>query len=63
MAIDETLARPVAVLTFAPGFPRLREVVTAARAASPRICDIGMPISRHSSVMKSSAFARIASAI
>jgi hypothetical protein len=33
MAIDETLARPVAVLTFAPGFPRLREVVTAARAA------------------------------
>jgi hypothetical protein len=34
MAIDETLARPVAVLTFAPGFPRLREVVTAARAAS-----------------------------
>jgi hypothetical protein len=33
-AIDETLARPVAVLTFAPGFPRLREVVTAARAAS-----------------------------
>jgi hypothetical protein len=34
MAIDETLARPVAVLTFAPGFPRIREVVTAARAAS-----------------------------
>src|SRR5260370_30798481 len=34
-AIDETLARPVTVLTFAPGFPRLREVVTAARAASP----------------------------
>lgn len=33
-AIDETLARPVAVLTFAPGFPRIREVVTAARAAS-----------------------------
>ena len=33
-AIDETLARPVAVLTFAPGFPRVREVVTAARAAS-----------------------------
>lgn len=33
-AIDETLARPVTVLTFAPGFPRLREVVTAARAAS-----------------------------
>jgi hypothetical protein len=34
MAIDEILARPVAVLTFAPGFPRIREVVTAARAAS-----------------------------
>jgi len=34
MAIDETLARPVTVLTFAPGFPRIREVVTAARAAS-----------------------------
>lgn len=33
-AIDETLARPVAVLTFAPGFPRIQEVVTAARAAS-----------------------------
>ncbi len=33
-AIDETLARPVTVLTFAPGFPRIREVVTAARAAS-----------------------------
>ncbi len=33
-AIDETLARPVGVLTFAPGFPRIREVVTAARAAS-----------------------------
>jgi serine/threonine protein kinase len=33
-AIDETLARPVTVLTFAPGFPQLREVVTAARAAS-----------------------------
>ena len=33
-AIDETLARAVGVLTFAPGFPRLREVVTAARAAS-----------------------------
>jgi hypothetical protein len=33
-AIDETLARAVAVLTFAPGFPRIREVVTAARAAS-----------------------------
>ncbi len=33
-AIDETLARPVAVLTFAPGFPRISEVLTAARAAS-----------------------------
>jgi hypothetical protein len=33
-AIDETLARAVSVLTFAPGFPRLHEVVTAARAAS-----------------------------
>jgi hypothetical protein len=33
-AIDETLARPVAVLTFAPGFPRIGEVLTAARAAS-----------------------------
>jgi hypothetical protein len=33
-AIDETLARPVAVLTFAPGFPRVFHVVTAARAAS-----------------------------
>jgi serine/threonine protein kinase len=33
-AIDETLARPVSVLTFAPGFPRIQEVVTAARAAS-----------------------------
>jgi serine/threonine protein kinase len=33
-AIDETLARPVSVLTFAPGFPRVGQVVTAARAAS-----------------------------
>lgn len=33
-AIDETLARAVTVLTFAPGYPRVREVVTAARAAS-----------------------------
>src|SRR5579875_833764 len=33
-AIDETLARPVTVLTFAPDFPRVAEVVTAARAAS-----------------------------
>lgn len=33
-AVDETLARPVAVRTFEPGFPRVREVVMAARAAS-----------------------------
>jgi hypothetical protein len=33
-ATDETLARPVTVLTFAPGFPRVTETVTAARAAS-----------------------------
>jgi serine/threonine protein kinase len=33
-AIDETLARPVTVLTFARDFPRVTEVVTAARAAS-----------------------------
>jgi hypothetical protein len=33
-AIDETLARPVTVLTFARGFPRIADVVTAARAAS-----------------------------
>ncbi|HEY2304712.1 MAG TPA: serine/threonine protein kinase [Streptosporangiaceae bacterium] len=33
-AIDETLARPVTVLTFASGFPRITDVVTAARAAS-----------------------------
>src|SRR5256885_6482281 len=33
-AIDETLARAVTVLTFAPGFPRINEVVTAARTAS-----------------------------
>jgi serine/threonine protein kinase len=33
-AIDETLARPVTVITFAPGFPRLHEVVGAARSAS-----------------------------
>jgi len=33
-AIDEILARPVAVLTFAPGYPRIQEVLTAARAAS-----------------------------
>ncbi|SEN08058.1 protein kinase family protein [Nonomuraea pusilla] len=43
-AIDEILARPVAVLTFAPGFPRVHEVVTAARAASrlndPRLTQV-----------------------
>lgn len=33
-AIDETLARPVTALTFAPGWPRIREVVTAALALS-----------------------------
>src|SRR6516165_10445193 len=33
-ATDETLARPVTVLTFATGFPRVAEAVTAARAAS-----------------------------
>jgi hypothetical protein len=33
-ATDETLARPVTVLTFALGFSRLAEAVTAARAAS-----------------------------
>jgi len=33
-AIDETLARSVTVLTFAPGFGRVGEVVSAARAAS-----------------------------
>jgi hypothetical protein len=33
-ATDETLARSVTVLTFAPGFPRVAETVTAARAAS-----------------------------
>jgi hypothetical protein len=33
-ATDETLARAVTVLTFAPDFPRVPEVVTAARAAS-----------------------------
>jgi hypothetical protein len=32
-AMDETLARLVSVLTFAQGFPRVAEVVTAARAA------------------------------
>lgn len=33
-ATDETLARPVMVLTFASDFPRIPEVVMAARAAS-----------------------------
>src|SRR5271157_5955240 len=33
-ATDETLARSVTVLTFAAGFPRVAETVTAARAAS-----------------------------
>ncbi|MGH3192157.1 MAG: protein kinase family protein [Streptosporangiaceae bacterium] len=33
-ATDETLARPVTVLTFAAGFPRIAETATAARAAS-----------------------------
>src|ERR1700748_3092407 len=43
-AMDETLARPVSVLTFAEGFPRTPEVVTAARAASrltdPRMAQV-----------------------
>ena len=43
-AMDETLARPVSVLTFAPGFPRIPQVVTAARAASrltdPRLAQV-----------------------
>ncbi len=43
-AIDETLARPVSVLTFASGFPRVSQVVTAARAASrltdPRMAQV-----------------------
>jgi hypothetical protein len=37
-AIDEILARPVSVITFVAGFPRLEQAVTAARAAS-RITD------------------------
>lgn len=37
-AVDETLARPIAVRTFAEHVPHVREVVTAARAAS-RITD------------------------
>ncbi|SNT59710.1 Protein kinase domain-containing protein [Streptosporangium subroseum] len=43
-AIDEVLARPVAVHTFDPDFPRLIEVVTAARVASrltdPRLTQV-----------------------
>src|ERR1700742_5018548 len=43
-AIDETLARPVSVLTFASGFPRIPQVVIAARAASrltdPRMAQV-----------------------
>src|SRR3984885_10719548 len=43
-AIDETLARPVSVLTFASGFPRIPQVVAAARAASrltaPRMAQV-----------------------
>jgi serine/threonine protein kinase len=42
--MDETLARPVSVLTFAQGFPRVTQVVTAARAASrltdPRMAQV-----------------------
>jgi serine/threonine protein kinase len=37
-ATDETLARSVTVLTFANGFPRITETVTAARAVS-RLAD------------------------
>lgn len=37
-AIDETLARAVTVFTFAAGYPRVTEVITAARAAS-RLAD------------------------
>ncbi|MQY05300.1 protein kinase family protein [Actinomadura macrotermitis] len=43
-AIDEILARAVAVRTFDPEFPRIAEVVTAARAASrltdPRLTQV-----------------------
>lgn len=43
-ATDEILARPVAALTFEPGFPRVGAVVTAARAASrltdPRLTQV-----------------------
>src|SRR4051794_41866215 len=37
-ATDEALARSVSVLTFASGFPRIAETVTAARAVR-RLCD------------------------
>jgi serine/threonine protein kinase len=33
-ATDETLARSVTVLTFAPGYPRIAEAITAARAVA-----------------------------
>ena len=43
-ALDETLARPVSVLTFVAGFPRIHQVMTAARAASrlsdPRMAQV-----------------------
>ncbi len=43
-ALDEILARPVAVHTFTPDFPRVQEVVTAARLASrltdPRLTQV-----------------------
>jgi serine/threonine protein kinase len=43
-AIDETLARAVTVFTFAAGFPRVGDVVKAARAASrltdPRLAQV-----------------------
>ena len=43
-AIDEILARAVTVFTFAAGFPRIADVVTAARAASrltdPRLAQV-----------------------
>ncbi len=43
-AIDETLARAVTVFTLAQGFPRITDVVTAARAASrltdPRLAQV-----------------------
>ncbi len=43
-AIDEILARPVAVRTFSPDFPHVSEVVTAARGASrltdPRLSQV-----------------------